>query len=87
MESILPVIAVAALALACPLGMVGMGVAAWVIARARGQKKDLSVGCMPGHSEQTGEQGEDGALTEQVARLEQEVESLRAQAGAGRSQP
>ena len=78
MDSILPVIAVAALALACPLGMVGMGVAAWVIARARGQKKDLSVGCMPGHDEHPAERGADGALNEQVARLEREIESLRA---------
>ncbi|MGH9369067.1 MAG: hypothetical protein ACRD3M_15500 [Thermoanaerobaculia bacterium] len=77
MDTILPVIAVAALALACPLGMVGMGVAAWVIARARGQKKELSVGCMPGHGEQPAARGEDGALQEQVARLEREVESLR----------
>ncbi len=77
MDSILPVIAVAALALACPLGMVGMGVAAWVIARARGEKKDLSVGCMPGHSEQPAERGEDAALKEHVARLEREIESLR----------
>ena len=82
MYSILPLIAVAALALACPLGMVGMGVAAWVIARARGQKKDLSVGCMPGHGEQPAERGEDGALKEQV----DQIESLRAQAGTARSE-
>ena len=86
MDSILPVIAVAALALACPLGMVGMGVGAWVIARARGQKKELSVSCMPGHSEQPAERGEDGALKEEVARLEQEIESLRAQATTRGSQ-
>ena len=86
MDSILPVIAVAALALACPLGMVGMGVAAWVIARARGQKKDLSVSCMPGHGQQTSEQGEDGVLKEQVARLEREIKSLRSQTSAERSQ-
>ena len=85
MDSILPVIAVAAL-LACPLGMVGMGVGAWVIARARGQKKDLSVGCMPGYGEQPSEQGEDGALKEQVARLEREIKSLRSQTSAERSQ-
>jgi len=82
MDSILPVIAVAALALACPLGMVGMGVAAWVIARARGQKKELSVGCMPGHGEQPAERGEDDALKEEVARLEREIETLRTQATA-----
>jgi len=86
MDSILPVIAVAALALACPLGMVGMGVAAWVIARARGQKKELSVGCMPGHGEQLAERGEDGPLKEQVARLEGEIEAMRTQTTAGRSE-
>jgi len=74
------------LALACPLGMVGMGVGAWVIARARGQKKKLSVGCMPGHGEQPAGHGEDGALKEQVARLEQEIESPRAQATTGASE-
>jgi len=78
-------IAVVLLVLACPLGMVGMGVGAWVIARARGQKKDLSVGCMPGHGEQPGERGADGSLNEQVARLEREIESLRTQ--SERSQP
>ncbi len=86
MESILPVIVVAALVLACPLGMVGMGVAAWVIARARGQKKELSVGCMPGHGEQPAGRGEEGALEEKVARLEREIESLRTQATTGRTE-
>ena len=85
MDSILPVIAVAALALACPLGMVGMGVATWVIARARGQKKDLSVGCMPGHGEQSAGRQDDASLKEQLAQLEREVESLRAEATAERS--
>ena len=36
------------LALACPLMMVGMGVGAWLIARAKGEKKPLSMGCMMG---------------------------------------
>jgi len=74
------------LALACPLGMVGMGVGAWVIARARGQKKELSIGCMPGHGEQPGEKGEDGALKERIAGLEREIELLRSQTTAERSQ-
>lgn len=86
MDSILPVAAVAALALACPLGMAGMGVAAWLVARARGQKKDLSIGCMPGHGEQPSENSEDDSRRERIARLEGEIESLKAQ-GAGRSQP
>ena len=33
---------------ACPLMMVAMGVGAWVVARARGEKKELSMGCMGG---------------------------------------
>lgn len=79
-------VALVLLALACPLGMVGMGVGAWVIARARGQKKQLSVGCMPGHGEQPSEQGKDGALKEQVARLEREIEAMRTQTTAGKSE-
>lgn len=51
MESILPFVAVAALALACPLGMAAIGGAAWLVARARGEKKDFSAGCMSGHGE------------------------------------
>jgi len=85
MDSILPVVAVVALVLACPLAMAGMGVAAWLVARARGQKKDLSIGCMPGHGEQPSENGEDGEQKERIARLEQELESLKTQ-GAGRGQ-
>jgi hypothetical protein len=72
------------LVLACPLSMVGIGVGAWLIGRARGQKKELSVGCMLGHGERN-EQSEDGALKEHVAKLEKEIESLQAQ--SGRSQP
>jgi hypothetical protein len=77
------VIAIALLALACPLGMVGMAVVPWLIARARGQKKDLSISCMPmaGHGEQqsTATQGEASGLREEVARLQREVETLKAQ--------
>jgi len=84
MESIFPVVAIVALALACPLGMAGMGVAAWLVARARGQKKDLSIGCMPGHGQQPSEDGQEEARDERIAKLERELDSLKGQ-GAGRS--
>lgn len=72
------------LVLACPLGMVGMGVAAWVVARARGQKKDLSVGCMPGHGEQQQPTAQaENVLKEDVARLEGEVQALKAHLANG----
>ncbi len=51
MENVLPVLPIALLALACPLMMVGMGIGAWIIARARGEKKQLSIGCMSGKCE------------------------------------
>jgi len=85
MDSIFPVVAIVALALACPLGMAGMGVAAWLVARARGQKKDLSIGCMPGHGEQPSENGQESVRDERIAKLERELDSLKAQ-GTGRSQ-
>ncbi len=81
MASVLPFLLPLAL-LACPLMMVGMGVGAWVIARAKGEKKPLSMGCMMGqcnHEEHAS--AADPALKEQVSRLEQEVQTLRAQAG------
>lgn len=37
------------LILACPLMMIVPGVTVWLWARARGQKRTLSLGCMPGH--------------------------------------
>jgi hypothetical protein len=63
--------------------MVGIGVVTWLIARARGQKKDLSMGCMPmAHSEQHSSQGSqtgESALLEEVApRLQGEVQALKA---------
>jgi len=83
MENILPFAALGLLALACPLMMVAMGVGAWVIARARGQTKDLSMGCMPmsGHGEQPARSEESG-LREQVERLQQEVQALKSQTKA-----
>jgi hypothetical protein len=66
--------------------MVGIGVVTWLIARARGQKKDLSMGCMPMmHSEQRSSQptgAGDSGLREEVARLQSEVQALKAQTDA-----
>ncbi len=91
MASVLPFLLPLAL-LACPLMMVGMGVGAWLIARAKGEKKPLSMGCMMGqcnHEEHAA--NEEPGLKEQVARLESEVQTLRAQApnsnGASASSP
>lgn len=49
MDSVLPIIGVGVLALACPLCMVVMGGVAWVVSRARGRKKELpeSTGTKP----------------------------------------
>ncbi len=41
MDSVLPIIGVGVLALACPLCMVVMGGVAWVVSRARGRKNEL----------------------------------------------
>lgn len=92
MESILPFIAVAALVLACPLGMAAIGGVAWVVARAQGKKKDPSMGCMGGHGEhgQASGVGEESTLRAEVTRLQNEVDSLKAQsrpAGRATSEP
>lgn len=92
MENVLPFLLPLAL-LACPLMMVGMGVGAWVIARAKGEKKPLSMGCMMGqcnHEEHAAK--EETGLKEQVSQLEREVQTLRAQVaphgnGASASSP
>ncbi len=88
MESILPFIGVAALLLACPVGMAAIGGVAWVVARTQGKKKDLSMGCMGGHGEHQEADGinEDAALRKEVARLQSEVDALRAQPQATRTQ-
>jgi ribosomal protein L19E len=82
MEAIAAV-AIVLLALACPLGMLAIGGIAWLVARARGEKKELSMGCMPGHGQSHGAAGAepgDAALREEVSRLRREVADLRAQA-------
>jgi len=86
MISLLPVIGIGLLALACPLMMVGMGVGAWLVARARGQKKPPSMGCMPmaddeKHDEPIETTGQ-SSLHREVARLEHEVAALRAREAA-----
>jgi 50S ribosomal subunit-associated GTPase HflX len=82
-------IAVVLLVLACPLGMLAIGGAVWLVGRVRGEKKDFSAGCMPmsGHGEKQASQSDDTALREEVSRLQGEVESLKTQANAGRSDP
>lgn len=80
MGSVLPFLIPLAL-LACPLMMVGMGVGAWVFARARGEKKPLSMGCMGGHCEHEEHRQNDPNLKEQVTQLEQQVHVLKAQLG------
>lgn len=79
----LGVIAIVLLVLACPLGMLAIGGIAWLVARARGEKKSLSMGCMAGHGQSHGVAGaepEDAALREEVSRLQREIDALRAQA-------
>ena len=60
-----------------------MGIGAWVIARAKGEKKPLSIGCMSGQCEHEEHQQrpmtEQTKLQEQVGRLQLEVETLRRQ--------
>ena len=79
---ILGATAIGLLLLACPLAMVAMGGIAWLVARARGEKRELSMGCMSGHGQSHGAAGaepEGAALREEVSRLRREVEVLRAQ--------
>src|SRR5204863_9624593 len=86
MASIITFLPFLLLLLACPLGMVAIGVVAWAWARAHGEKKDFSMGCMSGkcnHAEHQNHspRDNDGALREQVVRLQAEVDSLREQSG------
>jgi len=85
MESLLAFVPIALLVLACPLMMVSMGVVPWLISRARGEMKMLSIGCMGGqcdHQEHAAKPAE-GSVKEEVARLQQEVQALRAQVAGG----
>ncbi|HUF52993.1 MAG TPA: hypothetical protein VMR52_04365 [Dehalococcoidia bacterium] len=94
MEGILPFLLVAAIVLACPVTMGAMGVGVWLWARAKGEKKDFSMGCMGGgqcdHKEHAGQDqqrtgAEPARLQEEVVRLDREITSLRAQIGASQS--
>ena len=73
---------VALLLLACPLMMFGMPVVMWISSRVRGEKKPLSMSCMPGMSgdaKEPASAGSDAALQGRVLQLEAEVSALRAQ--------
>ena len=85
MEGLLAFIPIALLLLACPLMMVGMGAGAWLWARAKGEKKEFSMGCMGGQCshEEHAAKPEEGSVKEEVARLQQEVQALRGQVAGG----
>jgi hypothetical protein len=73
-------IALILLVLACPIGMLAIGGVAWAVARARGEKKDFSAGCMQhgGHAQDSA-QTDETALRDRVTQLQAEVELLKAQ--------
>jgi hypothetical protein len=82
MNVTLSVFPVALLLLACPLMMFGMPVVMWISSRIRGEKKPLSMSCMPGmagDATQSASAGPDAALQGRVLQLEAEVSALRAQ--------
>lgn len=64
--------------LACPLMMIVPGVGVWLWARARGERRQLSVGCMPGHTEQP-TSSVPQPLEGEVAELRRQVRTLQAQ--------
>ena len=82
MDGFLVAIPAVLLILACPLMMVVPGVGAWLWARARGQKRALSVGCMAGRGDErpaTTPEEYSGQLEHEVAGLRREVQALRTQ--------
>lgn len=81
MESFLPFLPIILLLLLCPLMMVGIPVAAWVIARSRGEKGQFSMGCMSGKCEHAEHAQQGSGLQEEVTRLRQEVHALRSELG------
>lgn len=80
MESIFPFIGLALFALICPLVMVAIGGIAWLVARARGDKGSFGMGCMTGHGghHQAAATPAEKTITEEVARLQSELDALRA---------
>lgn len=75
----LAAIAIILLVLACPLGMLAIGGVVWVVARARGEKKEFSASCMQhGDHQQTPQGTEERALRGELTRLQAEVNLLRA---------
>lgn len=82
----LAAIALVLLVLACPLGMLAIGGVAWLVARARGERKDFSAGCMQhGDHQQASPEPEETRLREEVSRLQAEIESLKARLPGDRS--
>ena len=82
MSGFIVLLPVALLLLACPLMIVGMGVVMWVVARSRGDKKPLSMNCMPGHGSDATQSTSvvpDAGLQNRVLQLEAEVSALNAQ--------
>lgn len=79
MDDVLRFLPLVLIVLACPLGMATIGAGAWFIARVRGEKKDLSLGCMSDHAEHSpATPAGGGQLEEQVARLESQLSALKA---------
>lgn len=87
MITVLAVFPVALLLLACPLMMLGMPVVMWVTSRIKGEKKPMSMNCMPGHgenpSQSTDASTDSRLLRDQVAQMEREIRALRSQLESG----
>lgn len=82
MESIFPFVGVALFVLICPLMMVAIGGVGWLISRARGQKGSFS-SCLTGHGGHGGHHQAAGTaesvdLTGEVARLQSQLDALKA---------
>lgn len=79
MDDVLPLALLGLVMLACPLGMGVLAVGAWLIARARGEERALSVSCREDHRgrQEPPGQTQAGELREEIERLQHEVEALR----------
>lgn len=91
MDSLIAFLPFALILLACPLMMVGMGVAVWVWARVRGQKKEFSMcgmGSSCNHEDHRMESADavpGPQLRDEVVRLQREVSALRSQVTGSRA--